>query len=37
MVAKGVAMAKFCNDPNKNAIFLIFMNVLKVKTLEYNE
>ena len=32
-VAKGVAMSKFCSDPNKNAIFFIFMKVLTEKKL----
>ena len=33
-VAKGVAMSKFCSDPNKNAIFYIFMKVLREKIFE---
>ena len=36
-VAKGVAMSKFCTDPNKNAIFFIFMKVLTEKIFEYDK
>ena len=36
-VAKGVAMRKFCSDPNKNAIFFIFMKVLMEKFIEYDK
>ena len=36
-VAKGVAMSKFCSDPNKNAIFFIFMKVLTEKIFEYDK
>ena len=36
-VAKGVAMSKFCGDPNKNAIFFIFMKVLTEKIFEYDK
>ena len=36
-VAKGVAMSKFCNDPNKNAIFFIFTKVLTEKIFEYDK
>ena len=36
-VAKGVAMIKFCSDPNKNAIFFIFMEVLTEKIFEYDK
>ena len=36
-VAKGVAMTKFCSDPNKNAIFFIFMKVLMEKIFEYDK
>ena len=37
MVAKGVAMSKFCSDPNKNAIFFILMKVLTEKIFEYDK
>ena len=36
-VAKGVAMSKFCSDPNKNVIFFIFMKVLMAKIFEYDK
>ena len=36
-VAKGVAMSKFCSDPNKNAIFFIFVKVLTEKIFEYDK
>ena len=36
-IAKGVAMSKFCSDPNKNAIFFIFMKVLREKIFEYDK
>ena len=36
-VAKGVAMSKFCRDPNKNAIFFIFVKVLREKIFEYDK
>ena len=36
-VAKGVAMTKFCSDPNKNAIFFIFMKVLMEKIFDYDK
>ena len=36
-VAKGVAMSKFCSDPNKKAIFFIFMKVLIEKIFEYDQ
>ena len=36
-VAKGVAMSKFCSDPNKNVIFFIFKKVLREKIFEYDK
>ena len=36
-VAKAVVMSKFCSDPNKNAIFFIFMKVLAEKIFEYDK
>ena len=36
-VAKGVAMSKFCSDPNKNAIFFISFKVLIEKIFEYDQ
>ena len=37
MVAKADAMSKFHGDPDKNAIFLIFVHFSKEKISEYDE